>query len=213
MGLFRLGKKAVHKIKHLGQKHSGKILAIGAVAAGGAAAYADGTDDRNAAKERAAAGDKAAEIMNRLNQEEEDEAKAKHNSLMDAAKQQPVKKGNIGKPAKDPNLLQVALNVPGALKKAETASKEIEKAGVLKKGKKVQEGATSVLGEINKPSKKETKRVSEEERYLQGMMTQAEAQAYINKKAGRKARKKAKKAESQAEKRRKKKIKRENIKK
>lgn len=205
MGLLRLGQKAVHKIKHLGQKHSGKILAIGAVAAGGAAAYAEGADDRNAAKERAAAGDKAAEIMNRLNEEEEREAQEKHNKLMAEAKQQPVKKGNIGQPAKDPNLLQVALNVPGALKKAETASKEIEKAGVLKKGKKVQEGATSVLSEINKPSKKEIKRVSEEERYLQGMMTDAEAQAYIKRKAGRKAAKKSKKAEKQARKRKKKK--------
>lgn len=204
MGLFRLGNKAVHKIKHLGKKHGGKILAIGAVAAGGAAAYADGADDRNAAKERAKAGDKAAEIMNQLNEEEEREAQEKHNKLMAEAKQQPVKKGNIGQPAQDPNILQVARNVPGALKKAEKASKEIESAGVFKKGKKVQEGATSVLSEINKPTKKEIKRVSEEERYLQGLMTDAEAEAYINKKAGSKAVKKAKKAEKQAEKRKKK---------
>ena len=85
------------------------------------------------------------------------------------------------------------------------ASKEVEEAGLLKKGKKLEKGVVGVLDELNAPSKKEQRRVSEEQRYLQGEMSDAEARAYIQKQGGRKAKGKSKKAAKQVEGRKKKK--------
>lgn len=197
---MRIGKKFVGKVKQLGNKHAGKLAVIGAIASAGAKAHYDsGSEQRvkdNASK-------RAAELMNiqedEYQAEQERKAKEAHDKLMEGAKPQPQGKGNIGQPAQDPNLLQVGLNVPRALKAGEKGAKNVEGAKLLKKGKAVEGAAIDVLGELNAPSKKEQKRVSEEQRFLQGLMSDSEAKAYINKKAGRGAKKKGKKAAKQVE--------------
>lgn len=206
MGIKRFGNKLVGKIKTFGNKHKGKIAVIGAIAGAGAKAHYDSGEEERV-KDKAAK--RAEELMNteedKYQAEQERKAKEAHDKLMAGAKPQPKGKGNIGKPAQDPNLIQVGLNVPRALQKAGKASKEVEEAGLLKKGKKLEKGVVGVLDELNAPSKKEQKRVSEEQRFLQGEMSDAEAQAYINKKGGRKAKGKSKKAAKQVEQRKKKK--------
>ena len=200
MGILRLGKKVVGSVKRFGNKHAGKIAVIGAVAGAGAKAHYDsGEDDRN----RAEAGRTAERLMNEDNDNRQKEAEAAHNKLLASAKPAPKGKGNIGNKAKDPNILQVAGNIPKALKKAEKVGRDVEGASLLRKGKKIETGVNQVLGELNQPSKKEQKRVSEEDKFLQGGMSDAEARAYIEKKGGKK--KKSKKAKKQAKKRKEKK--------
>lgn len=197
--LKRFGNKLVGGVKRIGHKHKGKIAVIGAIGAGAAAAkYQDGAEERI----RTQAGKDAERIMNALADEEQREAEQAHQNLMSGAKQQPVKSGNIGQAAKEPGLTQIAKNIPSTLQKAAKSSKDIQDASLLKKGGKIEQGAVDVLGEITKPSKKEQKRVAEEQRFLSGEMSSQEAEAYIAKKAGRKARKKSKKAKKQADKRR-----------
>lgn len=202
MGIARLGNKLVGGLKNFGNKHKGKLAFIGAIAVGGAKAHYDSGEEQRV-KDKAAK--RAEALMNieedKYQAEQERKAKEAHDNLMAGAKPQPKGKGNIGQAAKDPNLLQVGLNVPRALKAGEKGAKNIEGAKLLKKGKAVEGAALDVLGELNAPSKKEQKRVSEEQRFLKGEMSDAEAQAYINKKAGRKAKAKSRKAKRQEEKR------------
>ena len=207
MGVLRFGKKIVGGIKNFGNKHKGKIAVVGAIA--GAVHHGNTEFDKDGPNKRARAAKKAEELMNVQEDEhqaaEQKKAVEAHNKLMAAAKPQPIKKGNIGKKAKDPGLLQMGKNIPKAVKKAGKAGKEVEQAGLLKKGKKIEKGVVGVLDELNAPSKKEQKRVSEEQRYLQGEMSDAEARAYIQKQGGRKAKGKSKKAAKQEGKRKKKK--------
>ena len=201
MGIKRFGKKLIGGIKRFGHKHKGKVAVVGAIAAGAGAAYASGEEDRiknNAAR-------RAEEIMNTLDKERESEAQAAHDRLMKEKAVPQPESGFTPKPAKSPGLIQTAINIPGTLKQAEKSAQEIESSSVLKKGKAIQKGAVDTLGAVTAPSKKEQKRVSEEQRFLQGQMSDAEAQEFIKKQGGKKVARKSKKAEKQARKRKKKK--------
>lgn len=199
MGIKRFGNKLIGGIKRFGHKHKGKVAVVGAIAAGAGAAYASGEEDRiknNAAR-------RAEEIMNTLDKERESEAQAAHDRLMKDAQPQP-QRGFAPKPAKSPGLIQTAINIPGTLKQAEKSAQQIESSSVLQKGKAIQKGAVDTLGAVTAPSKKEQKRVSQEQRFLEGKMSDAEAQEFIKKQGGRKVAKKSKKAEKGAKKRKKK---------
>lgn len=197
--IHRLGVKLVGGAKRFGSKHKGKIAVVGAVA--GAGAFVSGAEDR--VKTRA--GERAKDIMNVLDDEAQAEAQQQHDNLMKEKAIPQPKSGFAPKPAKDPGLIQTAKNIPGALKQAEKSGEDIQSAKVLKKGKALQQAGVDILGAVNKPSKKEQKRVSEEQRFIDGLMSEKEAQAFIKKQGGKKVAKRSKKAEKQSKKRKKKK--------
>ena len=199
MGIKRIGRKFVGTLKRLGHKHKGKIAVVGAIGAG--AVYASGAEDR--AKDQATK--RAEQIMNTIDDERQEEAQQAHDNLM---KEKAIPKPQSGfepKPAKAPGIIQTAKNIPGTLKQAEQSAQSVESAKVLKKSKAIQKGAVDVLGAATAPSKKEQKRVSQEQRFLEGQMSDAEAQAFIKKQGGKKVAKRSKKAEKQSKKRKKKK--------
>jgi hypothetical protein len=201
MGIKRFGKKFIGSIKRFGNKHKGKVAVVGALAVGGAAAYGAGEEDRiknNAAR-------RAEEIMNTIDKDRESEAQEAHDKLMKEKAVPQPQSGFAPKPAKPPGLIQTAKNIPGAIKQAEKSAQKVTDAKVLKKSKEIQQGATDVLSAASAPSKKEQKRVSQEQRFLEGQMSDKEAEEFIKKQGGRKAARKSKKAEKQARKRKKKK--------
>lgn len=199
MGVFRVGKKFVGRLKRLGHKHKGKIAVVGAI--GGAAAFASGAEERVKGYETA----RAEKIMNTIADENQAEAQEAHDNLMKEKAIPKPPSGFAPKPPKPPGFIQTAKNIPGTLKQAEQSAQSVESAKVLKKSKAIQKGAVDVLGAATAPSKKEKKRVSEEQRYLEGEMSEAEAKAFIKKKGGKAVAKKSKKAAKGAKKRKKKK--------
>ena len=202
MGIRRLGNKLVGSIKRFGDKHKGKILVVGAIAGG--VAHGNAEFDKDGPNKRARAATKAEELMNvqeeEYNEEQQSKAKIKHDKLMADAKPAPQGKGNLQMKAKDPNILQVGMNIPKALKASEKGAKNIKDSKLLKKGKAVEGAAVDVLGQLNAPSKKQQKIVSQSQKFAAGDMSDAEAQDYINKKAGKIGKKQNKKAKKAAKK-------------
>lgn len=199
MGLKRFGKKFIGTIKRIGHKHKGKIAVVGAIGAG--AAFASGAEER--VKDQATR--RAENIMNTIDDERQEEAQQAHDNLMKEKAIPKPPSGFAPKPPKPPGIIQTVKNIPGTLKQAEKAAQDIESAKVLKKSKAIQKGTVDTLGVATAPSKKEKKRVTEEQRFLDGEMSEAEAQAFIKKKGGKSVAKKSKKAAKQSKKRKKKK--------
>ena len=205
--IHRLGAKIVGGAKRFGAKHKGKIMVIGALA--GAVHHGNTEFDKDGPNKRARATARAEGLMNTVEEEHQEEqqykAKEAHDKLMASAKAAPQGKGNLQMKAKDPNILQVAGNIPKALKAGEKGAKNIQGSKLLKKGKAVEGAAVGVLEELNAPSKKQQKIASQAQKFAAGEMSDAEAQEFINKKAGKKAVKKGKKAAKQQSKSKKKK--------
>ena len=186
----RFGNKQIGKVKRFGNKHKGKIALLGAVV--GSLAYAETEYQKDGPNKRARASSEAERIMNVVADEEQQDAVNRHNELLANAPQQPIGGGNLSPvEAQSPGIIGMVGNIPKVANKLEAGAKQVEEAGVFKKGKAVQEAVVDITGAINEPTKKAKKKADkfnqEQARFLAGEMTDKEARKFIKKKKKRDA--------------------------
>jgi len=184
-GVKRFGNKVVGSVKNFGNKHKGKILVVGAIAGGVAHGNAEFNKDGPNKRERGRSN--AERIMNTIADEEQTEAVNRHNELMTTAKPQPTGGGNLKSvEAKAPGIIGMVGNIPKVASKIEAGAKNVESAGVFKKGKAVQSAVVDITGAINEPTKRAKKKAdkfnAKQDKFLAGEMTDKEAKKFIKKK-------------------------------
>ena len=184
-GIKRFGNKVVGSVKNFGEKHKGKILVVGAIAGG--VAHGNAEFNKDGPNKRARASENAERIMNTIADEEQSEAVNRHNEIMASAKPQPQGGGNLKSvEPKAPNLLGMVGNIPKVASKIEAGAKNVESAGVFKKGKAVQSAVVDITGAINEPTKRAKKKANKfnarQDKFLAGEMTDKEAKKFIKKK-------------------------------